>query len=200
MTNELIATTATVLVSFLQLLVLIAGIVIYRRQTTIMEGSLAAAKQSADAARDSADETRNTARLTQCADVLIEHVDLDNSKPSFTELTRLIIHFQNFGPTRAINLRVNFTMSIGTSGDIQASSAPVVLGADGTAQLFFKTIRELMLVPSIPDIESGRMSFGFKGTISYDDVFGKDHEVKCHGDYDHFTRIFSWQQSPSKKP
>jgi hypothetical protein len=195
--RDFLATSATLSIGFLQLVILAGQILIYRRQTGIMERSLGEARRSADAARDSANEARDTARLTQCADVLIEGIDLDNAQP-FSQLTRIILHFKNFGPTRANNVRFDFVLSIGTSGDVPTSLDPIVLGANATAPLIFKTLQELMLIPNIPDIESGRMPFGFRGTISYEDVFGKSHKVNCVGDYNRFTRSFNAKQTPVK--
>lgn len=194
--RDFLITCATLFVGFLQLVVLAGQILIYRRQTGIMESSLGEARRSADAARDSANEARDTARLTQCADVLIEFIELENAQPAFSAQSRMTMVFKNFGPTRANNVQFNFVLSIGTSGDVPTSLDPIVLGADATAPLIFKTLKELGLVPNIPDIEGGKMAFGFKGTISYEDVFGKRHKVNCVGDYNRFTRSFNAKQTP----
>lgn len=191
-------TVAIAITGFLQFIVLGGQLLLFFRQTTLMENSLGEARRAADAAQDSADEARDTARLTQCADVLIELIEMENAQPSFSPSTRFILQFKNFGPTRANNVRFDFTLSIGTLGDLQVPVSPVVLGANGTAPLVFKTFKELMIVPNIPDIEAGKIPMHFRGTISYEDVFGKNHAVDCTGEYNRFTRNFNAKQTPKQ--
>lgn len=151
---------------------------------------IAEAKRQADAARDSANESRDTARLTQCADVLIDRIELQVAKPQFELSSRIVIHFKNFGPTRALNVKFEFALQPGTLGDVPIVGVPIALGASSKASLHFPTFRELGWVPHIEDIQSGRIPLGFTGTISYEDVFGFIHTTDCIGEYHRSTHSF----------
>jgi hypothetical protein len=200
-------------ISFLLLVVGFGGIRYAKRTLGVIQGQLneitkaghqtdlmiTEAKRQADAARDSADNARDTARLTQCADVLIDEIELQVAKPQFELSSRIVIHFKNFGPTRAINVKLDLTLQPGTLGDLPTLGGPIVLAAHASAPITYPTFKELGWVPHIADIQNGKISIKFSGTISYEDVFGFIHTTDCSGEYNRLTHSFNAKQIPRPK-
>ena len=200
-------------ISFLLLVVGFGGVRYAKRTLKVIQGQLneitkaghqtdlmiAEAKRQADAARDSADNARDTARVTQCADVLIDEIELQVAKPQFEPSSRIIIHFRNFGPTRATNVKLDFTLQPGTLGDVLTGGGPIVLGAYASAPINYLTFRELGWAPHIADMQNGRIPLRFTGTISYEDVFGFIHTTDCLGEYNRLTHSFNARQLPRPK-
>ena len=200
-------------ISFLLLIVGFGGVQYAKRTLKAIQGQLdevtkaglqtdlmiAEAKRQADAARDSADNARETARLTQCADVLIDEIELQVAKPQFELSSRIVIHFRNFGPTRAINVKLDFSLQPGTLGDVPTFGGPIVLGAYASAPINYPTFKELGWVPHIADIQNGKIPLKFAGTISYEDVFGFIHTTNCLGEYNRLTHSFNAKQLPRPK-
>jgi hypothetical protein len=75
--------------------------------------ALFAVKQ-AKAAKRSADNDERTARVTQRADILLKDFEVRGSAERFIGRdTQFIVHFENFGPTRANNLTFDFSLKVG---------------------------------------------------------------------------------------
>jgi hypothetical protein len=188
--RDLFLDDITLAMGLMQLFLLLGQLFIFDRQTRIMNGSLLEASRAADAARDSADEAKSNARLTQCADVLLDHIEMVDASPSFKAGSRIILHFTNFGPTRANNLRLTFNLKMQSLGDFPTQDYPVVLGPNAGVPLIFKTFQQLTVAQNVPDIVSGKIPFGFEGTISFDDVFGAHHSVEVSGKYEKLIHNF----------
>jgi len=155
-----------------------------------------AAKQQAEASTASYIEARDTARLTQCADVLIDVIELENAYPHFQHSSRIRIVFRNYGPTLATNVKLDFTLQPGTLGDIPNLGGPIVIASQATAAIIYATFSELGWGPNLSDIQSGIILLKFKGTISYQDVFGYTHTTDCFGQYNPHTRSVNAKQTP----
>jgi hypothetical protein len=180
--------------ALLQIAVLFMQWWLFRRQTRIMRGSLVQARRAANAARTSANDARETARVTQCADVLIEYIEMFDAQPLRID-SGVSIVFKNFGPTRAHNVVFDFQLIAASIFNLPSSPVPVVMGSTESKPLIFKRFKDVMQPTDVPAIASGQAVLRFEGSISYVDVFGTQHKIACEGRFDAPTRSFPAKQT-----
>lgn len=159
-----------------------------QKQTGHLEGSVSAAKTSAVAAQTSAANDERAVRLTQRADVLIEDFEVrkHSSQSIIGRDTQFVIHFKNFGPTRASEVSTDFSAEIPEAKKMVATNpvlkppiTPIVYGAGDKKNVTFNRLCECYDDKTIDKIIDGSFSVHLFGTIKYRDVFGANHTVRC---------------------
>jgi hypothetical protein len=167
-----------------------------RLQTTHLRKSVIYARRSAIAAKQSADNDDRTVKITQRADVLLESVEVGSESGSLDKSSQFILHFRNFGNTRANDLKFDFWMIIqGVTKVVMARNIPIVLGAGDSALVMFKKLGDLVKDSVIKDIVDGKIKIAVSGTITYKDVFDIPHIVTCGTTFNHKTLGFDAEET-----
>lgn len=142
---------------------------------TDLKEQTAATKILAGAAKKSADNDEQTVRLTQRADVLLKEIEIKDGA-SLGRDTRIILHVQNYGPTRADEVKFDFRLHIsGVDKTGPPPLVPIVLGAGASQPFTFPTLGEITNQAGIGEIASGQATLKIGGRITYSDVFGATH-------------------------
>jgi len=148
----------------------------------------------AKAAKRSADNEERTVRLTQRADVLLKDFEMrpnSREKPIGRD-TQFIVHFQNFGPTRASDVVFDFGMQVqgnkipigGGRPYVKPPLVPIVLGAGDDKNVTFNKLCDFFNDETIDRVADGRSLLSISGQIQYTDVFGVSYTVTCGGKFE----------------
>lgn len=162
-----------------------------RRQTTQMRKAAIYARRSAREAKRSADNDEQAVRLTQRADVLLRDFEIrqDGADNPIGRNTQFILNIENFGPTRANDVKFDFGISAAeqapteTSQHIVTPVIPIAMGAHDVRPYTFAPLSHMFKGEVINAIRDGAVTVRISGTISYSDVFGKRYRVTCGGEY-----------------
>lgn len=131
------------------------------------------------------------------ADVLLDNVEMQKHRPRLVPESYFVLHFKNYGKTRADDTRIDFRLTMGSIGTFNLTLGPTLFGSGVHIPLSSQTFRELGAVLYLPELESGRIPMKLEGTISYRDVFAVEHKTSYSGWYDVRARIFNMRQTPS---
>lgn len=161
---------------------------ILQESVKVARDAVKAAQDGATAAQTSAINDERAVRLTQRADVLISEFELrkDSSGKIIGRDTQFIIHFKNFGPTRASEVTTAFSAEIPEAKNTSGSrtihnppTAPIVYGAGDAKNVTFNRLCEMYDDKIIDKIADGSFSVHLFGAIKFRDVFGTRHTVRC---------------------
>lgn len=156
---------------------------------THMRDGLIETTKAANAASRSADVAEESVRLTQRADVLIGEVGINT--PDISRATSVLITLENFGPTRANELKITaFLTTPEHSEPAPAIHGPLTLGAHDTVTLRFAPFGEWCSSETFERIRTGQIPLTFKSKVSFRDVFDQIKTEIAEGRFDSNRRIF----------
>jgi hypothetical protein len=133
---------------------------------------------------------REAVRLTQRADVLLDSIDVRpaNDPPSIWPNTEVQLHFRNYGPTRANDVRFSIDLTIAGAMKKEASQngpllPPIVIAANENSPASFPLLGQMFEAEDIKRASRGDAEMRFTATATYVDVFGKRHRSHYTGIY-----------------
>lgn len=120
---------------------------------------------------------------TERADVLIETVGFV-TPPPLTSNSVMEVTLRNYGRTRANELVVEIWQGMSASDKLEERPIQVTtLGAGATASPRFPRLGSCLTQEGFAAVMKGEETFRYGGTVSYKDVFGQKHTLKCSGTY-----------------
>jgi hypothetical protein len=156
------------------------------RQISIAEKSAKAAEDNASAAKTSAKAAKDSLELTQAASIQVFSIGLRRGRfpladdAPVTNDASVAITFKNFGPTRALKISVNGTLSITPSKKSTTVAPPLAYEIPpGTeVPVVFDAFNNWLDADTIAILKQGKVSLQTSLTIAYADVFGNPHEIR----------------------
>lgn len=146
----------------------------------------AAAKRSAETAVRSADFAEKAVKASERADVLLEWVEVKLAQTQRLDGdTQVILHFKNFGRTRASNVAFQFYLAVPDAPEFPAPQpTPRVLGPGANQMVPFSPLRLGLTEATFHKIVAGEVEFFFQGRVTYKDVFGVSHSTTCKATFE----------------
>lgn len=130
-------------------------------------------------------EAKKAVLLTERADVFIESIGFVGGAV-INPLAVLEITLKNYGATRADELCFAITQGMTDSKKVRAEDETpptTVLGAGATISPRFAPLRDCLTKEAYAAVIAGTATFGLRGTVTYNDVFGKGHTLRCEAVY-----------------
>ena len=160
-----------------------------------------AAKTSADvltvaanAAGQSSEFAKKTTKDSERADILIESISIETGNQNWTQNGdgKLVVHFRNFGRTRATEVRLRVELVVPsvnlTRGKYDLPS--MVLGKGQKQTVTTDTFHDCLGLPLFNQVIKGQKEMHFHASVVYEDVFGDSYTTKDIGVFDVRTSSF----------
>jgi hypothetical protein len=140
---------------------------------------------ASEAAQKSAEVAEKSLKFSERADVLLNKTGLVRGAAPNGSDSRIDIEFQNFGRTRAVNVRFRLNIII----DGQPVSAaeflpPVSMGASKTYTVSTHKLENFISVEIISNVMTEVKTLRFVSDVIYRDIFGDEHKVTAEGTLD----------------
>lgn len=132
---------------------------------------------------------RRTVRLTQRADVLLDTISLTPyPKPFYlSPLTKIVLTFKNYGPTRASDVFMMGDMEMGDAKQLEgwtrSELSAGVIAAGHDQRFAFEALGLIYPAENISEASKGNELFAWEVTVRYTDVFGQKHRTFSRGVY-----------------
>jgi hypothetical protein len=192
----LVFAIASLLVVRWQWRVMSTQVELVRSEIELTRGALSATQKAAEAALLGAKTVEQALQFSQAAALHVEAVHL-LPDGMLNRNTVVSIVLANAGQTRAIDCEQDFMVGHPNRQGSERAKEPMpsVVGPGRRVDVRFGPLREFINDDALKHVLSGGMPLHFWGDISYKDVFGAGHRIRCGGTYSHESNEFLVEQN-----